>query len=404
MPQEREDIIRSAMAWRQEKAKHRDNRAGPEEPPPHPGPNGDDNDEPLSVEAASTMAAGAKPRRSFLDSASIMPHRNVVMLGGDGGTGKSLLALQLALACSTASPWLGLDVDQGAVVYVSAEDDPDEIKLRMREICEAEGVELGEAFTLYVANLVGRDAVLAVEDKGRMVPTPLFRSLRLTVAEIRPILVVIDNLADAFAGNENNRSLAKQFIGLLRGLALDYDCVVLLLAHPSLSGLREGTGTSGSTAWSNSVRSRLYLHRLGEADADRNARVLESMKANYAAAGGRFNLAWRKGRFVRQEIGSAWDRITKADVERVREKIASGLYRFNEQSPMWAGHAVAEVLGLDIGQALPARDRSDLQKRQRADVRTYLAGWVQARQLFIVPGLDAHRIPTQFYAIEEGQG
>jgi hypothetical protein len=45
----------------------------------------------------------------------------------------------------------------------------------------------------------------------------------------------------------------------LRGLALETSSTALLLAHPSLSGMASGSGTSGSTAWSNSVRSRLYL-------------------------------------------------------------------------------------------------------------------------------------------------
>jgi hypothetical protein len=34
---------------------------------------------------------------------------------------------------------------------------------------------------------------------------------------------------------------------------------VLLTGHPSLTGINTGTGTSGSTAWNASVRSRLYF-------------------------------------------------------------------------------------------------------------------------------------------------
>ena len=64
-----------------------------------------------------------------------------------------------------------------------------------------------------------------------------------------------------FAGDENSRPQAQEFIGLLKRLARKQNCALLLLAHPSLSGMATGTGMSGSTAWSNSVRSRLYLER-----------------------------------------------------------------------------------------------------------------------------------------------
>jgi hypothetical protein len=63
-------------------------------------------------------------------------------------------------------------------------------------------------------------------------------------------------------GNENDRAQARQFIGMLRGLAIRHECAVLLLSHPSVAGIASGGGSSGSTAWNNSVRSRLYLSRV----------------------------------------------------------------------------------------------------------------------------------------------
>jgi RecA-family ATPase len=96
----------------------------------------------------------------------------------------------------------------------------------------------------------------------------------------RPSLLVLDNLADIFAGNENVRPLARQFVSSLRALAIEFDCVVLLLAHPSLSGMASGAGTSGNTAWNNSVQSRLYLVTSSD-DLDPDGRVLQTIKANY---------------------------------------------------------------------------------------------------------------------------
>lgn len=114
--------------------------------------------------------------------------------------------------------------------------------------------------------------------------------------------------ADIFGGNENVKGLARQFIGMIRHLAIAYDCAVLMLAHPSLSGMASGTGSSGNVAWNNSVRSRIYLKRqhddLSEI-TDPDFRKLVSMKANYAPTGGEIGMRWELGRFVPTETPAA---------------------------------------------------------------------------------------------------
>src|SRR6202008_3520491 len=117
-----------------------------------------------------------------------------------------------------------------------------------------------------------------------------------TVEDLGPALVVYDTLADLFAGNENSRPQARQFVQMLRGLALRTRSPALLLSHPSLTGLSSGTGTSGSTAWSNSARSRLYLEYQNEGDPD--VRILKTMKSNYARIGAEIRLRWHNGIFV----------------------------------------------------------------------------------------------------------
>jgi len=80
---------------------------------------------------------------------------------------------------------------------------------------------------------------------------------------------------------------------------------VLLLSHPSVSGMITGTGSSGSTGWRNSVRSRLYLtipkvkkkpHPL--------KRIIQIQKANYSVAGDEIPIIWNSGIYVLDD-GSA---------------------------------------------------------------------------------------------------
>ena len=166
---------------------------------------------------------------------------------------------------------------------------------------------------------------------------------------------MIDTLADVYPANENDRAKVRQFISILRGLALKRKCAVLLLGHPSLAGLNSGSGTSGSTAWNNSVRSRLYLSRITDNgyEADPDARVLSTKKANYGRTGGEINLKWDSGRFVAEAEPMGLDALAAgAKAERVFLKLldeltAQGRYVSASPGPTYAptqfaGHPDAE--------------------------------------------------------------
>jgi hypothetical protein len=60
--------------------------------------------------------------------------------------------------------------------------------------------------------------------------------------------------------------------------------------------MRSGEGTSGSTAWNNASRSRLYLRRPKNARSG-NVRELEGMKTNYGPQGSLLKLQWKSGAF-----------------------------------------------------------------------------------------------------------
>lgn len=262
----------------------------------------------------------------------LVPSGTVTLLGGDGGTGKSLLALQLAFAIATGSRWLGHQTVSGAVMFISAEDDQDELHRRTADIVRASGKQFLDLERLILRSLAGEDALLAVLDRssGVLTATSLYAEIEARIAADKPALIVLDTLADLFPGNENDRAQARQFIGLLRGWAIRHSCAIILLAHPSLSGLTSGSGTSGSTGWNNSVRSRLYLERIAHEgiEANPDARVLRTMKANYGRTGGEITMTWKDGVFVRDAQEAGLDRMAaNAKAERVFLKL---LRQFNE--------------------------------------------------------------------------
>lgn len=211
-------------------------------------------------------------------------------------------------------------------MFISAEDDEGELHRRVADVVEASPISFDDLDRLTLRSLAGEDALLAQLDRGSGVlsPTPLFHELDQRLQDEAPALLVLDTLADLFPGNENDRAQARQFIGMLRGLAIRHDCAALLLAHPSLSGLNSGSGTSGSTAWNNSVRSRLYLERVmaDGYEADPDARVLSTKKANHARVGGEISMKWRDGVFIADKAPDRLDRMAAtAKAERVFIKL-----------------------------------------------------------------------------------
>lgn len=248
--------------------------------------------------AATLKEQTVKPREWLVHV--LIPQKTVTFLSGDGGTGKSLLSLQFAVGVATGRGWIGRAVSGGRVIYMSAEDDDDELHRRLDDILQADGRIYDDLHGLTLRSLAGEDALLAVDSQMALMQSELFKELDARAADETPTLIVFGTLADVYPANEYDRAKVRQFIGILRGLALKRNCAVLLLGHPSLTGLSSGTGSSGSTAWNNSVRSRLYLSRITdngfEADPDR--RVMTTMKANYGRIGEETHMKWQAGVFV----------------------------------------------------------------------------------------------------------
>jgi RecA-family ATPase len=249
---------------------------------------------------AAELHGRSVPERRWIVRGYI-PDQTVTILAGDGATGKSIIGLQLGIAVARETEWIGLPVVGGTALFVSAEDDMGEVHRRLAAICDRRGVSLADLGDLHIWDRAGRDAVLARYDPRAMAmtPTELWGRLSDHIRILRPNIVIIDTLADVFGGDENNRGQTRAFINMLRGLAIEFELAVLLLSHPSVAGMQSGSGTSGSTAWSNSVRSRLYLEipKAKGVAADRLARVLTTKKANYAAIGREIRLRWQEGAY-----------------------------------------------------------------------------------------------------------
>ena len=143
----------------------------------------------------------------------------------------------------------------------------------------------------------------------------------------------------------------RQFVALLRRLAIDANAAVILCSHPSLTGISSGSGLSGSTGWHNAVRARMYLSpaktEKGE-EPDRELRQLDFMKNNYGPLAEKILLRWKNGVFV-PEAGSGSLEKAAADartdnlfLDLLRRRTRQGRNVTDRKSPSYAPAAFAD--------------------------------------------------------------
>ena len=224
----------------------------------------------------SDIFSAPSPEPAFIWAGRI-PRGHVTLLGAHGGVGKSMLALQLAVAVCLGVDFLGARTEQGRVLFFSGEDGGPVLRHRLGSICAHFGASphrLAKSLTILDASdepgLYREVSAFGIRTGE---PTPGFNRLSEIIREVQPDLVIVDNASDVFEASENDRASVRGFMRSLRSLFPDGSepPAMLLLAHiqKAAVGARGGESYSGSTAWHNSARSRLAL----TADRDDPARL-----------------------------------------------------------------------------------------------------------------------------------
>jgi hypothetical protein len=164
---------------------------------------------------------------------------------GKSGSCKSFLVQGMCAAVATGSPWMGRAVKQGAVFYIGGEGLAG-IRKRFDGWASHAGETLDDKH-LYIANampaLCDELTAAAVIDEISAIAEGLFWN----AGAVEPVLVVVDTLARAMAGGDENS--ASDVGRLIRGLDWIRDrwqCCVLVIHHTGhADGARErGRGSS----------------------------------------------------------------------------------------------------------------------------------------------------------------
>ncbi len=248
--------------------------------------------ETLDLAALAQIPASPKP---FVIE-RLAPVGEVTLFTGPGSSGKSLLSQQLATAAAAGTGTLGFDIQPTPSIYITCEDDADQLHWRQEHLCSALGVDMASlAGKLHLASARGElgSELATFAPDGTMKPTKSYDRLVATIHATGARLAFLDNVAHLFSGNENDRGEVTRFVGLLNRLAGETGAAVVLLGHPNKSG----DSYSGSTAWLNAVRSQFTVAH----DEETDARTLTIGKANYARKGDQVRFFWQNWAFVAEE-------------------------------------------------------------------------------------------------------
>ena len=244
---------------------------------------------------------------------------HITLLVGQGGIGKTLIAQQMISALAVGKPFIG-DIDGPRKCLMWAcEDDHDELWRRQIGIANW----CGESLASFSENLVivprhGCENTLASTEYGKLMYSPLLERLREQVNDLGAEVVILDNVGQLYGGGENDRHAVTAFLNTLCGYLAGK--AIMLLAHPSRSA---GSEFSGSSAWENVARTRLYLganlpdKKPGSEDdqPQDNIRYLARRKANYSPKDYR-KMTYANGALTPEEPGGIVESISDRNAER----------------------------------------------------------------------------------------
>jgi RecA-family ATPase len=216
----------------------------------------------------------------------------VGMLMAAGGTGKSILALELAIAVAGGPDLLNLGVSRlGRVLVVAAEDPLHVLAVRLKALAAHLPAQARAAVmsNLEVIPTLGTGVELytAGADDWELALTSRGRGCRL---------IVIDTLSRVHSGEENRREDAAKVMRRLENIALNTGAAVLVLHHVAKAAALNGQGQNqqaarGASVWVDEARFVAYLVGLDSdtatklgIDADRRRSYLRYgvAKGNYA--------------------------------------------------------------------------------------------------------------------------
>ena len=271
---------------------------------------------------------------------SIIAVGEVGVLAGQGGSGKSRLALQWALESRGAKVGkTGVKVMEGNVIYMSYEDSPARVRQRLVHLVGGKDADLPDG--LKVINMMGVPLFLQQSENSMPCRSKQWREVWDTVHQADPTLVIIDPIAEAFRCSGHFVNEARSFHSALQIEALAGEFGILTIAHSTKAARAKGADVydpgqvSGSAGIVDSARGVLSLRWDDEGNAQlgwkENEGVhqvsLRCIKANHGSS--------RWVETLRSDKGGPFTKVESLSAQasgKASEKFGSGKKKDEEMS------------------------------------------------------------------------
>jgi hypothetical protein len=359
------------------------------------------------------------PRRRWIYGSQLL-RGSLSVVVAPGATGKTAMMTGTALALATGRELLRRPVIGGPkrVWLWNLEDSTEELTRQVQasamhwQISEA---DLGGRLFLNSA-LDGDTLKIAKEDReGVKVLAPVIEALVAELQTRQIDVLVVDPFVSSHDVNENSNGAIDAVAKQWAMVAVQADCSIVLVHHVSKAGSAEVTANSarGAVALTNAARSVVTLNRMTEEEAEKLGVEGKAHRKFFRAYDDKNNRApaadesdWFE--LVSVYLGNGpmggdsmpvvvpWSPpdpfadMTVDDLKAVQLAISQGDWREHFSCKDWAGVAVAETLGLDLGKA------SDKSK-----VKRLLATWIKNGALKVENRPNRHRENKAFIVVGE---
>lgn len=254
-----------------------------------PSANGHDEKEPLKAPEPPIdwpSLEGEPPPRTWWIQDWLGPWPTLT--SGAGGAGKTRLWQAVATSLATGRPYLQAQCRPLKVLMWLCEESKEEVWRTQIAINRHLTLEMHGLSNLSIVPRQGLDNTLLSVVYGQPMFTPLLEQLRQQVNDLDVDVLVLDNLAQLFGGNENDRHQATYFVNAIAGIVRERPFAPVFVGHTARAASSE---FSGSAAWENACRMRWYVgstlpdQKPADEDepVDTDVVYLARRKANYAA-------------------------------------------------------------------------------------------------------------------------
>lgn len=182
----------------------------------------------------------------------------VGIVGGEPKCKKSFFALDVAVAVSSGTLCLDrFQVKRGRVLVYAAEDAKETVKKRLSGIAAARGVALSDC-----------EIEIITVERLRLDQKEDMASLAMTVAAVKPILLILDPFVRLHRIDENSSSEVSGILDNLRVMQRQFGTAIMVVHHAKKNGgnARAGQSLRGSSEFHAWLDSMVYMRHTSKKD------------------------------------------------------------------------------------------------------------------------------------------